>query len=271
MKRILQMDFVSCSEAEIFESLMKWMEARAEPQDLTLQIVQEKFSELMHEIRFGSMAMGDFLSFDPLYGALFTRDEYREIVQMIYSELFQPKIFKVNRRYEFEPIRWDADAVIKCYRGQLYALRPYYIKNIETTIFTVNKSVALGAFSCLDICRYEDGYRNLNEVFKSQIKILGIPDLANLNRKVVLYDGRNIFQPDRFTRIILPKPILLRTEHKYEIQIKIEMPSTENWCTGFKLKQEVDIKPGFTVHFHNDPIINDSARGLIFELEFNEI
>lgn len=96
------------------------------------------------------MTFGEFASIDSKYGALFTFNEYREIIQMINTKQFQPKIFKAIRRNGLEQtdsIEWNKNTVIKCFRSDGASPILYIVKRIETTTFTVNKPVALGIIS----------------------------------------------------------------------------------------------------------------------------
>lgn len=269
VKVILQVNSLQCSEGKVFDSLIKWMKAKIEPEALTKEIIQGQFSDLLHEIRFGSMNIHEFVLFDSTYGSLFTSDELREIIKMIESEQFQPKIFKANRRNNSESFEWNEEAIIYCNRVEShYASIPYYIKNIETTTFTVNKPMALGRFSLPKIC-WGDYYQTKP---LSEITIFEILVSSDPNRKVVLFNEKQSFGQYYYTHIILPKPIFVRPGYKYEIQIRIEnLPSTKTWYTQEGLETEVYIEPDITVHFYNDPIMNDAARGLIHHLRFNKI
>lgn len=80
------------------------------------------------------------------------------------------------------------------------------------------------------------------------------------------------------THVYLPKLIIIRPGIKYEIQIEIKMPASENLCSTYMLKREVkpevmetELPEDIIVQFHNDPIIDNEARGLVYMLKFNKI
>lgn len=251
VKRILQMDSLNCSEARVFDTLINWMKAKSKLKELTTDVIRKEFSDLVREIRFGSMNLREFISFDRKFDGLFTFDEHKEIIQMIDSDEFQPEIFKKNRR--INEIQWNENAIIECDRYNGVSNVIYYIKNIETTTFSVNKTVLLGAFS-------------RDSRLQSDITIF---EILNSNRRVVLYSGNSGADSIYSMRIVLPKPILIRTGFLYQIQLTQSPP--ENCCNDGKFKTLVRIGSDLTVQFYDDPIINNEARGLLFHLELNRV
>lgn len=270
VKWVLQMDWLACSEMEVFQALMKWVKAKCGQEVLTRDLVHGQFSDLVHELRFGSMSSDIFSTFVASYGALFTTAEYDEIMQMFNSKQFEPTIFKKNRRNHFGSIQWNIKTVIKCDRWIKHADVPYYIKNIETTTFTVNKMVLLGAFTCAYMYRYNNSFKNLGEELEpSEITIIEYPSLAKPSDSVVLYNAKMNLLGSDATTIVLAKPILIQPELTYQIQMKQAPPS--NCCSRIEVKTEVKLHPDIMVQFHNDPYVGGQARGLIDELHFNRI
>lgn len=272
LQKILQMGSLACREVEVLEALVKWIKTKIEPAELTQQIIQEKFSDLWHEIRFGSITLAEFVRFSTNYYVLFTLAEHTEIFQMIYSEQFQPKIFKANQRNGFGPIdsiEWTKNDVAKCYRLINWSKIPYFIKNHETTSFTVNRPVALRSFSCCHIYRFGKCFEYLEVFLEGTITIFEISDPKFSNRKVVLFKEEHMFKNQNETSLtLIDKPVVIRPERQYEIQIDLELPSTGNLCTKVKFEREVHVHPDIIVKFHNDTIIENEARGLIDSLDF---
>lgn len=270
VKWILQMDSLFCSEVELFEALIKWIKGQSEQEELTKEIVQGQYGDLWHEVRFGSMTLDTFSALDPSYGALFTSNELREIIQMFNSEQFEPKIFQRNRRFNL-PSLWDENAMIKCDRLIKETDSPNYLKNTETTTFTFNKPVLLGAFSCMPVfSNYKNIFVGMNEDLPSEITITKSTNLINTNeRNVVLFVGTTKLLASGRTRIILKRPILIQPGFIYQIQMKQTPP--KNYYTRGILKTEVGILPDISVKFHNDPVFNGGVGGLIDELHFNII
>lgn len=184
LKWILQMDTLLCSEGKVFEALMKWIKAESGQEELTQEIVQDEFGDLLHEIRFGSMDWNMFSDIGKSYGALLTSADYSEIIQMMNSIQYQPKIFKKNCRFDFE---WDENAIVECYRLKSETLHAFYIREIETTTITVNKPVLLGSFSYADFYEPED--YTLKKDISGEITIIQTPDLTKPSgENVVLYN-----------------------------------------------------------------------------------
>lgn len=271
VKRILQMDSLNCTEVEVFEALIKWMKAKCQPNELTQEIIQSKFPDLLHAIRFGSMTLNMFLTLDASYGSLLTLNEYREIVRMIASHEYESKLFNGIRRNHIDSLQWNEAAVIKCNREIDSSYKRYYIKNCETTTFTINKLILLGAFSCRNLFCYHKKWEYLDDKVESEAQIVEICDSSNSNKNepVVLYSGKTHLETMINTRVRLPKPILIRPGFRYQIKIMLLPP--KNCCTDIRLKTELLIESDICVVFHDDPLILNDARGLIAELELNRI
>lgn len=253
------------------KSMLKSSMHQLVPSRSSCSLFQVQFSDLMHEIRFRSMTLDEFTSLNTSFTALLTSDENKEIIEMINSEEFQPKIFKSDRRNNFQSVQWDENAVIECIRSVGHTETPYLIKTMEKTTFTVNRPVALGTFFCASLFRFVGGR---NEFLKNQprgrITIIEIGESANSNRQSVCYNGLQLFSIGGTTRVTLPKPMIIRPGSKYEIQIKMQSQSMENLCTRSKCRNHISIKPDISVAFNDDPIEN-AARGFISRLEFNRI
>lgn len=289
IKRILQMDTLYCTETQVFQAFMKWMKAKCGSEELTLQTVQDKFSDLMHEIRFRSMTLSELRALNPPYETLFTPDERSEIVQMIESEEYKPKIFNATRRNVFGPTYFDEKYHLpprlsfECNRYVGLSKKPYFFNNIETTTFTVNQPVALGAFACSPAYRYDecfDRYLTIDVHTKIELaaSIFEIVDSTKSSRKIILFNEKNTTPMKGVTHVYLPKLIIIRPGIKYEIQIEIKLPASENLCSTYMLKREVkpevmetELPEDIIVQFHNDPIIDNEARGLVYMLKFNKM
>lgn len=214
--------------------------------------------------------MDTFSALDASYGALFALDEYREIIQMINSERFEPKIFKKNRRNNFGTIQWNENDVISCDRYIEIEDVPYYIQNIETTTFTINKMVLLGTINCVEVYAYHNNrFDDLDEEMPTEITITESSYFVNTDEDVVLYNGTKNLPTDDSMRIDLPNPIVLRPKYVYHIQMKQTPPN--NYCTREVMLTKVQVESDITVKFHNDRVFNGRIGGLVDELQLNDI
>lgn len=268
VKRILQLDSLRCSEVELFEALMKWAKAKSAPEELTQDIFHCRYCDLAHEIRFGLMTIEEVAKIDSLYGNIFSIEEFREIIQMMASEEFQPKIFHHNRKNRFQSFEWDKCDVIECnfvYTEELDQ-KPYYLKSVEETAFKTNQSFLLRSFTCIDLSMYDDGdYHHMDE--KKLLSTFKIVQYNDADDEVVLYDGKAELSTDYKSFIPLERPILIRSGFIYQIQMQQTVP--EKCCTHVILKSVVNIKPDITVLFEGSG--DTMARGIIERMEMIRI
>lgn len=98
---ILGRNVLDCTEVELFEAVMSWVNAKSKQKQLTKGIIQAELGDLFYRFRFRSMTFEQFVSLLPAYGHLFTREEQQDILQMIASGDYEPRYFDANiRTYE---------------------------------------------------------------------------------------------------------------------------------------------------------------------------
>ncbi|XP_055317509.1 BTB/POZ domain-containing protein 2-like isoform X2 [Sitodiplosis mosellana] len=269
LKRILQLDWLSCTAANVNEACMSWLKSASKQEQLTREIVQKHLGDLFYEIPFGSMSPKEFAAFDRSYESLFKADEYREIIQMFASEDCESKIFCANRGilYGISPT-WNENAVVTCDR--LISNRSsYFIKNVEMTTFSVNKTILLGAITCQ--CLYESEnniYKLCNKKVPTKIMITKFNESTDSGEEVFAHNRK--VDLDKETRILLPYPILIKSGFVYKIRMEQDPPA--NCCTAFHLKTEVKIESGITVKFHGSTEGDDKVmEGLIYKFELYRI
>ncbi|XP_055303106.1 BTB/POZ domain-containing protein 6-B-like [Sitodiplosis mosellana] len=113
LAKILRLNWLSCTEVELFEACMSWVKTATEKNDLTKELVQAQLGDSLYNIRFGSMSFEEFGTLVPTYGQLFTTTEYVDIIQMITNKEFQSNKFNQNREK-----RCDSDSP-----GFMYEIR----------------------------------------------------------------------------------------------------------------------------------------------------
>lgn len=105
------------------------------------------------------------------------------------------------------------------------------------------------------------------------MKIVEIRGSSEHNRKVI-FDHHQMKIGWPRESMLLPKPILIQTGFKYEIQLhrlSLNEVSTEKIFVREPLYRVEHLKPNVPVQFHDDPIENDTARGLVLSIKFNKI
>lgn len=137
VKSILQMDTLCCSESEVFNAVMRWIETKTKQNSKN----PLEYHDLVREIRFGLMTLQEFLALGT-YTKMFSPDEFREIVNIIGQQEYQPQIFTANRKERGQDI-YRNENIIKCYRSWEAGRKAHLIKNVETTTFSVNATLWL--------------------------------------------------------------------------------------------------------------------------------
>ncbi|XP_031635245.1 uncharacterized protein LOC116348462 [Contarinia nasturtii] len=276
LSRIVRLNWLSCSEIELFEACMAWIKSTSGEEIVTKQMVQDKLGRIFYDIRFGSMTLKEFASLIPSYGELFSICEHQDIIQMIADDDFQPKMFNGNRakRCEVDPSK--NKVVVKCNRliSSRRSTLPYFIKNLETTTFSINEPAFLnGFFSGFFFENRNNQYFNLKEHLSVKITIVRMPiaEDPSSDGEVVLFEGEQKLGL-LAVYVSLPNPILIKPSSMHEIRLELNPP--RNCASGLLLKSEVQMDSDFKVQFHDDPILEndpDVSRGLIWNLKFYRI
>lgn len=147
LEHILRFKWISCTAVDLVGAFMSWVKSISKQQHLTREIVQEHLKGLFYKMPFASMRIEEFVEFHRTYAGLLIHDEYKEIVKMIRSLPWKPKIFRAKREMLFgNSLKWNKDALIRCNRQiqkDSYALS--VIRRVESTSFSTNKAILLGA------------------------------------------------------------------------------------------------------------------------------
>lgn len=112
---ILKMDELLCDETTVFEACKSWAKKASQQNELTRELIQLHLGKSFYEIRFRSMSFLEFSSLLPSYGDLFSAIEYKEIIQLITNEGYQPIFFNGSRRDQFS-YEWNVAAKTVCNR-----------------------------------------------------------------------------------------------------------------------------------------------------------
>ncbi|XP_031637085.1 BTB/POZ domain-containing protein 1-like [Contarinia nasturtii] len=268
LSHILDLDPLNCTEADVFEACVGWVKAVNNAETLTREFLRGQLGDVFHKIRFCSMSPKEFATLIPTYGHLFSPEECKEVFQMVSLEEFQPQFFEGNHKKRLEMLAWDEQAVIKCDRSisVFYSDEPYFLKNLETTTFSIDNPVWLGAFLCVDLSDYTDNeYAFLEEELNTEFTIV---EVAKDSEKI-LYNGTAGLGSESDTRIVLSKPVYIRQGFIYEIRMQQVPP--EKCCTGDLLKTDVQVDSEISVRFHDSLGEDYVARGMVIALEFIHI
>lgn len=156
LSRILNLDLLYCTAAELIEACMSWVKLTSMKDHLTKKLVQEHLQNLFYELPFGLMSLDEFDEFHRAYKHVLQYEERVEIRKMIESKDYASKIFKTNRKtFHGISLKWDEGAVVQCDRTLYGSENAYFIKNTEKTVFSTNKTLLLGAIVCERLSKYK--------------------------------------------------------------------------------------------------------------------
>lgn len=214
LSHILKFDTFSCAETKVLDATMAWVKAASGKNTVTREMVQTHLGDLFKQIRFASMKIEEFAALIPTYGDIFSFDEYKEIVQMIASKDYQPKIFNGKRRSRSQSFQWDKDAIIEFKGGRpdCYSYC-YKIRDTELITFSVNKQILFGEFVCAELLSF-------GKISRLQTQVI-IEEYSDGNKMPNIVSDQAAFLTSKSEiTILMQKPVLIKAGHKYTIQLK---------------------------------------------------
>ncbi|XP_031639027.1 uncharacterized protein LOC116351111 [Contarinia nasturtii] len=263
MSQIVKLNWLTCSEIELFEACMAWIKAGSKQDVVTKQMVEDQLGDSFYDIRFGSMTFNEFATLIPSYGEIFSRMEYQDIIQIIADKDFQSNMFNGIREQRSEINPWNRNIFphledhILCRFLSLTSL--YYISKMEKTVFSTSYPIFLHRIKRVSVYEYKDGqYHQPMTGMQSEVTIIEIKT-SKTGEEIVMYRGKTTLY-----HAYLPKPILIRPGYQYEIRMK--QNPTKKFCTKFLLKEEVKVNSDITIRFA--ACEENKGRGLIECLYF---
>lgn len=274
LHEILKMETLRCTEGELFEAYLAWVKSKSSiQQDRLTKNELMTFRDLINNIRFGAMSPQEF---DAIVSAhdIFDVDEYKEIIHILASKKYEPKIFSKNRKRRSDMISWSGERPLKCARKISKTTEPYFIKEVEKTVFSTNQPILLKELYCEDLSLnvddpFEDydgepfGYLAAN--VPSEVAIIEISKSHSSSEGVILYNAEVELLTREETVIIIPNPILIRPAFTYMIRMKQSPPP--NCCASYSLKSRMIPRSDTMIKFHNDPIEGGARKGLIIGMK----
>lgn len=252
---------LDCSEYELFSACLRRMNSKGRTK-AEKDAAKTELRKLLKHFRFGSMSFGELASLSSLCDDIFTFDEYKEIVQMIHSASFRPKLLN--------GLRLTRSVTFHSYTVKL-KLHPHYIKNIEKTIFSTDQTIVLECIYCPPVI-ITNSANNLSTETKipSILTIFEYSLSTEPKEKVTLH-----IQPTQLSGIckigfLLWRPILIERGKKYEIQFEQSPP--RECDTIAELKSEMLGRSDSVFKCHPFPVVNHyNSNGLVDSLLFRKI
>lgn len=255
LHHIVNMEFLTCTEIELFEACMSWVKVASNQEELTRDIVQNHLGEIFYQIRFRSIPQREFAEFMQSYGHLFSPAEYQEILQMTSTPKYKPKMFTDLRRClgDMEQA-WDKSNEISCNRRDIEQAFNS-IRRDEFTTFTTNTVLLFGYFECGAL--YNCDGAQIDYIRDVQATVLA--DSCKIDSF--------IFNYNKFSyKVKLPTPVIIKPTIKYQLQLTF--PSI-NYCGKATFKSIVEATDGIVIKFHNDRYEDGYIVGAIDVLWFN--
>lgn len=254
VNHILKMDFLSCSETEVFEACMAWVRAASKEDELTREIVLAHLGDSFFNICFGSMSMDDFVKLLPLYGNLFAANEYNEILQTISKQQTEPKIFRESR----QTLHFDENKIVKCNRFvSCLSGKKYYAQDLAITTFSTSAPLLLGHFTCFPLYNRNDDLTKELHLF-----ITVLSGSSHIEAQFSTHVTHNTGS----YHVKLPKPIIVKPNQKYSL--RLSLPDNQYFFVR-ALGSSVTVESNIILQFYDDRIFQGTVTGIIGELGFN--
>lgn len=142
LAHILRMDLLPCSEVQVFEACMAWVQAKSKQNTVSKAMVDEHLGDLYSEIRFVSMTIQEFCTLKTKHGAVLAGD-FEDIIRMIARLNIHSERFNAFPRQA----KWMTDAIITCDRKWYCTMaRRYTLDTEEKVTFYSNQPIVLGKF-----------------------------------------------------------------------------------------------------------------------------
>lgn len=260
LNHILTMDVFSCSEVDVFEACMRWVLAKSECTDLSIDLVDAHLGDTYYEIRWASMTMEQLCTLQKKYESVLSRD-FIAISNIIVNPDIQNslKFKKVERQTE-----WNEDAIIECDRIENendYSDDNYRLDRIEMTTFTANEPLMLGQFSCGQL--FDDDHEQFEHYLPVKMEIMEASNSIGANSNLLLKMEIQLDSDE--TDILLSHPVLIRPEFFYTIRLG---PFPRQYFYDSKdLNKVVQLESDtIKIEFHKI-----YRHALIYKLDFNKI
>lgn len=266
---ILKMDTLSCSEAELFDACMAWVQIASKNMTPTKEIVKTYLGDAFYDIRYRSMPIKDFAELHLTYGRLFTLDEHREVIQLVANTNYKPQLFNGNCWQKFQ---FNITDKIECTHNitRNWSNLPYSIKPVEVMRFSTNEPLLLLHFEFNQISGPVKSYST--EVTLVQTYFV---KPATSNEEIILFNAKHSLRISDLTSISLPQPVLLKPGFIYEIRLRFKKWTLLQFGAATMMESKeskIHIQPDIVVRFHGDSVLDEPfVRGFIHKFTFHKV
>lgn len=261
LKRILQMDKLSCSEIDVFRACLTWAESVCKQNNS--EDVRQQLGDCFNLIRFGTIDTTEFIVHTMPHKDLFTREEYEDI-------LYKTSM-KFNNTPRLNPYLCTTKLPLFSYACRRfdskiqYDAKPYRIQPTESVWFSMDVPTVVSSIRFAPIYKSTDKYfDNTKTSVDFNVKFIEIISTAFKMGKEekVVFEGQ-VTLHSSLNELIFPQKLFIQSDTTYEIRLEmIEYNVYYHDCT-WKTQDKCD---HFCVTFHQHPR-TENRHGLVTELE----
>lgn len=212
LEHILKMNVMSCTESELFEACMTWVQRKSQQNAVSKESVETHLGDLYYAIRFASIDTTELLALEKKYSSVLTPD----IVPILHMALLQDNTskFTIAERHGI----WKADSVIVFDRKMntiTYERRMF--DTYESAEFTVASPLLLGAIGFVEPLVAPGFGDDIACKLYTSLEIIETSYMAGAVAKSLLTMQVELL-PNGI-EIMLTHPVLVRADHSYAIRL----------------------------------------------------
>lgn len=277
LEYILKMDFVSCSEKDVFEACMTWVKAKSGQNVLSKEIVDLHLGDLFYKIHFASMTPQELCQLHRGYDSVLSNDFITIANVIVGGPCIQYDKFITTPRQ----IKWNKNDILTIDRkknGRTYSFD--LCSDYETTLSS-NVPLVLGSFVCSVILIADGmGGRDLDWPLAVAVKITETLMGSDNEEMSIDWESNGVVSTMTATlgstqnHVLLPHPILIRPGFLYSICFG-PFPCEHQYRTQ-SLKKKIQFAPDGIITFRDKRLEDDDdcdgedvTFGLISEFNFN--
>lgn len=263
LENIFKMDLLSCCEAEVFETAMKWVRAKSGKNALSKTDTMEHLGDLYYQIRFTSMKVEELWSLANVYDAVLQSD-YMAYTKMIATKIAPESYEKYNMNPRYA--EWNDNSTKCSFKNGNTRLYRYANKFIMK--FTTNNPIILGGFTCGRVGTFVDrAFQDLKSLVLVDVEISEALNATSAIDNSLAKVRAKLHSME--TVIMLPHPILVRPGYDYIISIG-GLPDGHVFESD-SLKSSVTLPSNVEVNVQHPKESFGSGVGLIQALAVNQI
>lgn len=262
LKKILELDELSCDEIFVFNQVMEWATEACRRSNIepTLENKKLELGQCFDLIRFPTMSSEQF-SVCIAEDGLFEGAELIDILgYLTLRRTLKTKRFSIKPRTGIPA--WIKDnTIVICDRRSLPNLCKSVTKCRDVTVFSVNERILLGQLG------FSSFRSNSVDQKHGQLVVRRLS-----SRELPLHSQTIEISTSSFSKIVLQKPIILQPFEEYEIETKWELDSDESLLFRTDCRNEVMLDGGVRFQFQPDSNLDydNVSEGLIVSLYFKK-